>query len=1069
MASTPALFSYAQAAKGESMSRSQSEENRNANKSIAGIASNQEKGQVEEEIIPSKTSGTVKATENVKAEENTTKDEPILNGSHKEHTSDSINPVLIKDECSRATSPSASSNAATTKSIREEDVSATPPESESTWEKISQDSRTERNTEKTEVDGDDKSLSTFKANISPMKEAPVPAVNIWRKRLDDAQLKTALKPVSRPAQPEKSMPPPSANNSTIRRPVSKGFNATHQSESNGDKTQQRLSRMTPAASVPANVLPPPTSDATSWPMPGLARLEEKKTGNERSDQTEKTSTKAHGKEKWEKVDFVPTAVFNTPLPIRGGARGGRGHGRGGREGLTRGGSVSSPTPPAFHIANSSVEYQTTTNQSSDRTKPREPSLTRESTTSKAKRSSSAGTIGHGEAGSYKQMSNEKRENSLGQKAGNVQRSNDARMIPSATQADNVSTSEQSGLSETQKRSSFSHESNVESRLHRGEKRFQPRTRDAGPGINGYPSLRERGNRGSWRTKPGTHNFTNFGPSMHHQSSFANSKSFSEQRQNSHSATFSAVRESRQGRINTRSHSMSNSQPFGRFGTQNVGVNGLPMLQTDMANPAPYMQQPVAMSAIPFQPYVEHIQLPAMLQMQLEYYFSVDNLCKDIFLRKNMNSQGFVHLHVLANFNRIQILTTDELLLKWVCSRSPQLELRTCPDEFDYVRKAEEWGNWVLPLEDRDVTAQNDGPSQLFSPRFEALPAIFNGVEIPSYMPHSTPMSPATPFVVNGLHAEPNGQRGHFNQPRFISTTLSADVPDFKPARPSSDANPSFQNVTEFQPEFPDATLDSLKIFLRSTGSDPTAVQASEPIVATNGDINCPEDKEITRSAADTSGTDEHHTNGITQPSEGQTALGLDSEQLSIERSASKLSNGISPDKILNSKPGQERITWSSDPVDSEDGESYKVFRSRALIAREAMAIGHACPAMEDLYLFWSLFLVRNIHAKMYQDFHSTALADANTKQSLVGLKYLLGFYSNLLYNENVMPDRLLQDFVDLATVEYLHQHLPKERPALIQIRKVWNDEAMNSRNRLHLGKKIHEPLKSALDQVNQLP
>ncbi|OCK78937.1 hypothetical protein K432DRAFT_279072, partial [Lepidopterella palustris CBS 459.81] len=42
----------------------------------------------------------------------------------------------------------------------------------------------------------------------------------------------------------------------------------------------------------------------------------------------------------------------------------------------------------------------------------------------------------------------------------------------------------------------------------------------------------------------------------------------------------------------------------------------------------------------------------------EYYFSVDNLCKDMFLRKRMDSKGFVLLSVIAEFNRIKQLTPD---------------------------------------------------------------------------------------------------------------------------------------------------------------------------------------------------------------------------------------------------------------------------------------------------------------------------------------------------------------------------------------------------------------------------
>ena len=118
--------------------------------------------------------------------------------------------------------------------------------------------------------------------------------------------------------------------------------------------------------------------------------------------------------------------------------------------------------------------------------------------------------------------------------------------------------------------------------------------------------------------------------------------------------------------------------------------------------------------------------------------------------------------------------------------------------------------------------------------------------------------------------------------------------------------------------------------------------------------------------------------------------------------------------------------------------------------------------MVDLYEFWALFLSENFNSKVYQDFHGTALDDANVKQSLVGLRRLTEFYGNSLYSENLLADRLLQDFVDLATVEFTNQH--PERPAFNHLRRVWRDGATDFANRANLTKKISEPLKTALDQ-----
>ncbi len=41
-----------------------------------------------------------------------------------------------------------------------------------------------------------------------------------------------------------------------------------------------------------------------------------------------------------------------------------------------------------------------------------------------------------------------------------------------------------------------------------------------------------------------------------------------------------------------------------------------------------------------------------------YYFDVENQCEDVFLRQNMNEEGWVRLDLIANFNKVQMLTTD---------------------------------------------------------------------------------------------------------------------------------------------------------------------------------------------------------------------------------------------------------------------------------------------------------------------------------------------------------------------------------------------------------------------------
>lgn len=182
---------------------------------------------------------------------------------------------------------------------------------------------------------------------------------------------------------------------------------------------------------------------------------------------------------------------------------------------------------------------------------------------------------------------------------------------------------------------------------------------------------------------------------------------------------------------------------------------MPPIQTYMGGVYDFpMMHP--MSAVPFSPYgVDQMTLLAMVTTQLEYYFSVENLCKDIFLRKHMDSKGFVYLSVIADFNRIKQLTTDLELIKYVCYQSRIIEFRIGHDGKDRLRRREGWEQWVLGISERDPSAQNDGPEELHNPPVPH-PNGFDQVPLPPFpgMPAGSPTGPAPYPMMNGMHPGP---------------------------------------------------------------------------------------------------------------------------------------------------------------------------------------------------------------------------------------------------------------------------------------------------------------------------
>ena len=83
----------------------------------------------------------------------------------------------------------------------------------------------------------------------------------------------------------------------------------------------------------------------------------------------------------------------------------------------------------------------------------------------------------------------------------------------------------------------------------------------------------------------------------------------------------------------------------------------------------------------------------------------------MYLRKHMDSQGFVSLRVIHSFKRMATMTPDLEILRLAASQSKVIEIRQGDDGEDRVRRREGWDQWVFAnMEDRDEGARNAGPS-----------------------------------------------------------------------------------------------------------------------------------------------------------------------------------------------------------------------------------------------------------------------------------------------------------------------------------------------------------------------
>lgn len=130
----------------------------------------------------------------------------------------------------------------------------------------------------------------------------------------------------------------------------------------------------------------------------------------------------------------------------------------------------------------------------------------------------------------------------------------------------------------------------------------------------------------------------------------------------------------QYRRNNSSGNIQNAYPNGYRGPM-----GMPFVPQIPHHPMPHGMIPGMPygAPVPVQipPPISPKQEPLQaLTQQVDYYFSLENLLRDIFLRKNMGTEGWIDLDVILGFKRVKIITNGILNAFEVSDEAQRAEL-----------------------------------------------------------------------------------------------------------------------------------------------------------------------------------------------------------------------------------------------------------------------------------------------------------------------------------------------------------------------------------------------------------
>ncbi|XP_071975494.1 la-related protein 1B isoform X1 [Engystomops pustulosus] len=158
-------------------------------------------------------------------------------------------------------------------------------------------------------------------------------------------------------------------------------------------------------------------------------------------------------------------------------------------------------------------------------------------------------------------------------------------------------------------------------------------------------------------------------------------------------------------------------------------------------------------------HVDEKLLKEYLKRQIEYYFSLENLERDFFLRRKMDSQGFLPLSLIAGFHRVQSLTTDMSLICEALKNSTEIEVVE-----QKIRRKVDPEKWPIPAAPAQELKQIDFSRLINCPEF--IPG-----KLQVYHTGSAPNSPrkGSPLFQNARNEPSNLQT--------MSKGLSASLPE----------------------------------------------------------------------------------------------------------------------------------------------------------------------------------------------------------------------------------------------------------------------------------------------------
>ncbi|EWC48399.1 hypothetical protein DRE_02168 [Drechslerella stenobrocha 248] len=796
--------------------------------------------------------------------------------------------------------------------------------------------------------------------------------------------------------------------------------------------------------------PPSMSDKALWPTPEVAQDEEKREKREKEErEKEKPTTTAArpAKDKWIAMAVTPNIIYDTPLPVRTGRgpRGGRAD-RGGRVGQPSSRQAAdadaSTTPteptssPAFdksrgpqaqpeqrgaQNANSDARSRRPTNASAAQTENSSVESVAKKDSVEAKRDANL-QLANGSSKvngvSSEESSQKDRKPSQPQDDGAFVGQG---VLPPSTlrpKTDKPATFQGSRDQNTHSRGGYTGTYGHKQENEANNSTHAPRERPSGRGNF-------RGGRGDSNSFVNHANSRfNGGNSIRHHSppSQINTSAHHQSRQSpQYPSSPSTPQTARSYRGNSRSHSVTQSQQYGKYGAQNGAYPPQSPYVQSPSYYAPYYNARNGVNqGVPMHPDYEFTAAVQNVMNQLAYYFSFDNMVKDTYLRSHMDGQGWIFLEVIASFRKVKEMTKDNKnIVREACIQCPEVEFSGFhPDGRERLRPARNPTEWILKYEERDESCRHEGPN--WDPaRFPHPHMPVTGHQFPGYNPYPQPGHMVPGFVSGQEFVPENGAAyGNGFMPQYQPYMQGHEAPPTNGHPPVDEVVVQTDKLIRHPKKYPtfdefiDEDINLLVVVLRKNPAEAKSKDgAQQPGVMVTDQLN----DALVKLEQDSTSSDVQRSNE-------------NEEQLVQFYPTSKIGANS------NTRKPSDEFGWFVHPGVSQEAArvpdittftltSYPEFKNRVLSRRQNEGAASVAE-LDILYRFFSHFLRKHFNLNMYNEFKSLAVEDFHKGYSN-GIEYLYKFHVFKIQNFPT-PDLFFQDFAIFAS-DQNHEKPPYDK------------------------------------------